>query len=59
MTIWAAYANFEEQLKGIIEPGKLADFVILDKDLMLVPANEIRDVKVLGTYIGGKKVFGN
>lgn len=59
MTIWAAYANFEEQLKGSIEPGKLADFVILDKDLMLVPANEIRDVKVLGTYIGGKKVFGN
>lgn len=58
MTIWAAYANFEEELKGSIEPGKLADFVILDMDLMLAPENELRQVKVVGTYIGGKKVFG-
>ncbi|HSI76093.1 MAG TPA: amidohydrolase family protein [Lunatimonas sp.] len=58
MTIWAAYANFEEKLKGSIEPGKLADFVILDKDLMLIPENEIREVKVLDTYIGGEKVSG-
>jgi len=58
MTIWAAYANFEEELKGSIEPGKLADFVILDKDLMLAPENELREVKVVCIYIGGKKVFG-
>ena len=47
MTIWAAYSNFEEKEKGSIEPGKLADFVILDQDIMKIPLKNIRKVKVV------------
>jgi len=47
MTIWAAFANFEEKEKGSIEPGKLADFVMLDRDIMKVPLREARDAKVV------------
>jgi predicted amidohydrolase YtcJ len=57
MTIWAAFANFEENLKGSIEAGKLADFVVLEKDIMTAAENELRNIQVLGTYIGGKNVF--
>jgi len=49
MTIWAAYANFEEKEKGSIETGKLADYVILDKDIMKIPLSEIRKVKVVSS----------
>ena len=58
MTIWAAKAAFEEQLKGSLEAGKLADFIILDKDLMTCDEKEILSTKVLKTFVGGKKVFG-
>lgn len=57
MTIWAAYGNFEEDEKGSIEPGKFADFVILDKDLLKTNIKEIPETKVLATYVGGEKVF--
>lgn len=57
MTIWAAYSNFEEYEKGSIEPGKLADFVILDTDIMTCEENEIPKTKVLGTFVGGEKVY--
>jgi predicted amidohydrolase YtcJ len=57
-TIWAAYANFEEKQKGSIEPGKMADFVILDQDIMTIKPEAIRNVKVLSTYLGGKKMYG-
>lgn len=57
MTIWAAYANFEEKLKGSIEPGKLADFVVLENDIMTVDRKDIRNIKVKSTYIGGEKVY--
>ena len=57
MTIWSAYGNFEEGRLGSIELGKAADFVILEKDLMTAPANELRDLKVLKTYVAGEKVF--
>ncbi len=57
MTIWAAYANFEEEEKGSIEAGKFADFIILDKDIMEVDASEIPGIKVLGTYVNGEKVY--
>ncbi|MGS2761791.1 amidohydrolase [Sinomicrobium sp. M5D2P9] len=57
MTIWAAYSNFEEEEKGSIETGKLADFIILDKDIMQAPLQEIPKTKVEGTFIGGKKVY--
>jgi predicted amidohydrolase YtcJ len=57
MTIWAAYSNFEEDEKGSIEPGKFADFVILEQNLMEIPESEIPNIKVNSTYLGGKKVF--
>jgi predicted amidohydrolase YtcJ len=57
MTIWAAYGAFEELEKGSLEAGKLADFVILDKDIMTIPEAELFGVKVLATYIGGDVVY--
>ncbi|MEM6721603.1 MAG: amidohydrolase [Bacteroidota bacterium] len=56
MTIWAAYSNFEENEKGSIETGKFADFIVLDKNLMEIPEDEILNANVLETYIAGKKV---
>jgi len=56
MTIWAAKSNFEETEKGSLEPGKFADFVILDKDMMKTSENDLLQIKVLKTYLGGEKV---
>jgi predicted amidohydrolase YtcJ len=58
MTIWAAKAGFLEKEVGSIEPGKKADFIILDKDLMKVAEKEILNTKVVTTFLGGKKVYG-
>jgi len=57
MTIWAAYANCEEQEKGSLEKGKLADFVILDTDLMTCGEAAILKTNVLATYSGGEAVY--
>lgn len=57
MTIWAAKSNFEEKEKGSLEPGKLADFIILDKNIMKISENELLQINVLKTYVGGEKVF--
>ncbi len=57
ITIWAAKANFEEKEKGTIEPGKYADFVILDNDIMKVKGTDLAKVKVLKTYVNGEKVY--
>jgi predicted amidohydrolase YtcJ len=57
MTIWAAYGQFEEEEKGSIEAGKLADFVILDQDIMTVAPEKLRATKVLETWVGGERVF--
>lgn len=57
MTIWAAYACFQEKSRGSIAKGKDADFVILDKDIMTIPLEEIRDTKTLRTVIAGESVF--
>jgi predicted amidohydrolase YtcJ len=57
MTIWAAKANFEEHEKGSLEKGKLADFVILNTDLMKETPERLLQVKVLKTFVGGEKVF--
>jgi predicted amidohydrolase YtcJ len=56
MTIWAAKSVFEENEKGSLEPGKSADFILLDKDLMKLAQKEILGVKVLKTYINGERV---
>jgi len=57
MTIWAAYGNFEEEEKGSIEPGKFADFVILDMNIMEIDIDEVPGTKVLATYVNGEKVY--
>ncbi len=57
MTIWAARSNFEETEKGSLEPGKYADFVILDRDLMDTPETDLLQARVLKTFINGEKVF--
>ena len=56
-TIWAAYGQFEEDLKGSLEAGKLADFVVIDRDYMKCPANEIKDIQALTTVLGGEAVY--
>lgn len=53
----AAHASFDEDIKGTLEPGKLADFVVISDDLTKVNPTKIKDLKVLQTYVGGKKVF--
>jgi predicted amidohydrolase YtcJ len=57
MTIWAAKSNFEETEKGSLEPGKLADFILLDRDLLTAPKDSLLSTRVLGTWVGGQKVF--
>ena len=59
MTIWAAYSNFEETEKGSIEVGKLADFIILDQDIMTVEIHEVPKIKVVANYINGDKISLN
>jgi predicted amidohydrolase YtcJ len=56
-TLNAAYASFEEKIKGSITPGKLADIIILSGDPTTAPPEEIKDIKVEMTMIGGKVVF--
>ena len=57
MTIWAARSNFEEKEKGSLEKGKLADFIILDNDLMKAEENLLLQIKVLKTFVNGEKVY--
>lgn len=56
-TLKGAYTSFEENIKGSIEVGKKADFVILDKNIFDVHANEIKDIQVLKTYLNGNLVY--
>jgi len=56
-TIWASYSVFEEDIKGSIEVGKLADFTIFSKDIMVIPEEEIMTTEVITTIVGGKVVY--
>ena len=58
-TIKGAYLGFEEDLKGSLEPGKLADMIVLSKDILTVDAEEIMDIEIEQTYVGGKLVYRN
>ncbi len=51
--------TFEEDAKGSIEQGKLADFLILSDDILTVPEQQILSVRPLATYVGGHKVFSS
>jgi predicted amidohydrolase YtcJ len=53
-TVNPAYAAFEEELKGTLTPGKLADITVLSRDIMTIPEEEIPDVEVMYTIIGGE-----
>lgn len=59
MTYDAAYAAFAEDVIGSLVPGKKADFVILDRDIMTVPESEILGAKVTATVIDGEVVYGS
>jgi predicted amidohydrolase YtcJ len=56
-TVGSAYAEFAEKEKGSLQPGMLADFVVLDRDITSIPAEKILDTKVLRTVVGGKTVY--
>jgi len=56
-TINCAYLTFEEKEKGSLEAGKLADFIVLDRDILTCPLDEVKDIKVRETWLGGKRVY--
>lgn len=57
MTIWPAIAAFQEKELGSLSPGKYADFVLLDRDIMRIAPETILDTRVLATYVAGKAVY--
>ena len=56
-TLYGAWLSFEEDDKGSIEPGKLADLIVLDRDLLTIDPEHIMEAKVLRTWLGGKLVY--
>ncbi len=57
MTLWPAYAAFQERELGSLSPGKYADFVVLDQDIMRIPADLVLRTRVLSTWVGGRAVY--
>jgi predicted amidohydrolase YtcJ len=57
-TLDAAHAAFEENRKGSLAPGKLADITVLSRDILTIPEDEIRSAKIVYTIVGGKVLFG-
>jgi predicted amidohydrolase YtcJ len=56
LTRWGAYYLLRENLMGTLEPGKLADFIVLDRDFLTIPDDDIPNTRVLMTVVGGKTV---
>ena len=56
-TVWPAFAAFQEDAKGTIEVGKLADLTVFSKDIMTVPSEEILNAEIIMTVVNGKVVF--
>ena len=56
-TINAAYAAFEENIKGSLVPGKLADVTVLSKDILTIPEIDILQTEILMTIVGGRIVY--
>jgi predicted amidohydrolase YtcJ len=57
-TINNAFLTFEEKQKGSLEKGKLADFIVLDRDILTCPIDEVKDIRVEQTWLGGRLVYG-
>jgi predicted amidohydrolase YtcJ len=58
-TLGSAYATFEEEIKGSLKEGKLADIVVLSKDLFSIPEEEILNTEVVYTILGGKVIYSS
>ena len=56
-TIYNAYLTFEENQKGSLESGKLADFIVLDRDILTCPTDAVKDTQVERTFLGGKLIY--
>lgn len=56
-TLNAAYAQFADHIKGSLEPGKLADLIVLDKNLFEIPPDKIQETKVIMTVLGGRIIY--
>ena len=56
-TINNAFLTFEETRKGSLEPGKVADFIVLDRNILTCPVDEVKDITVDATYLGGERVY--
>ena len=56
-TLYGAYLTFEEDQKGSLEPGKLADMIVLDQDILTIDPDHIMDIEVEQTWLGGKLVY--
>jgi predicted amidohydrolase YtcJ len=56
-TLHGAWSTFEESVKGSIEPGKLADMVVVSKDFLTCPEDEIRDIQAIVTVVDGREMF--
>jgi predicted amidohydrolase YtcJ len=56
-TINNAFLTFEEKEKGSLEPGKLADFIVLKQDILTCPEEAVKDIEVAKTYLAGKLIY--
>jgi predicted amidohydrolase YtcJ len=56
-TIDGAYAAWEEEIKGSIEPGKLADLVVVDRDPFTIPGDDLKNVEAVITIVGGRIAY--